>query len=241
LPKARVAAWALGQFLEVGTTDGNGIVHLPIHPTASGDFLLTVTAYDAHPLEASVPIVEPPTPTLAALVSAEARLDRVVLRGQTSVAGAAFSLERARDTGAWTTIAELRADGTGLIQFEDLGVEPGATYRYRLAGGEAGGPGYSAALAVTMPRRPVLALRLRGAQPVAGAPELEMTLGSSAPARLELLDVTGRRLISRDLLGLGIGAHVVRLDDAASLAPGLYWLRLAQDGRSAGSRMVVAR
>src|SRR5262249_18347313 len=87
---------------------------------------------------------------------------------------------------------------------------------------------------------PALAVRVRGPQPIAGAPEVELVLGSEAPAQVEVLDVAGRRIQSRDLAGLGAGAHSLRLD-AGGFTPGLYWLRLTQGGREARARMLVIR
>ena len=108
-----------------------------------------------------------------------------------------------------------------------------------MVGGEP--PSYSSPLEVTIPARPALAVRLIGLQPVAGSPQLELVLGSSAPARVEVLDLAGRRIAASDLAGLGAGSHTLRLDAAAARAPGLYWLRLTQDGRDARARMLVLR
>lgn len=234
---ARVAAWFPGRFLNVAVTDAAGAAHVPIRTMHSGSFLLTVTAYDARPAETSIPIVDRSTPALASLVHADARFDRVFLRGQAE-AGASFTLERAGATPGWARIAERVADGTGALLYEDREVEPGATYHYRLYGGDPAG--YSSALDVVIPARPALALRVQGPQPVAGAARLELTLVSAAPARLEVMDVAGRRLASREVEG-GPGAVTLRLDAAAGLAPGLYWLRLTQDGRDARARLLVLR
>ena len=84
-------------------------------------------------------------------------------------------------------------------------------------------------------------IQLRRPRGLAGVPEVEITLGGAEPARLEVLDMAGRRVDSRELLGLAPGSHTLRLDVAASLAPGLYWLRLTQNGMSAHARAVVLR
>jgi hypothetical protein len=39
----------------------------------------------------------------------------------------------------------------------------------------------------------------------------------------------------------GAGGHLLRLDDGARLAPGMYWLRLTQLGRALVTRGVVVR
>ena len=67
------------------------------------------------------------------------------------------------------------------------------------------------------------------------------SLPNDAPTTLELLDVSGRRVRSREVGSLGAGRHVVRLNDGVAIAPGIYWLRLTQSGRSLLARGVVVR
>ena len=131
------------------------------------------------------------------------------------------------------------AAGAGTMDYEGYGsqgvieIAPGAI-RAGAVAGEAPAPG-RAALETSIPSR--LALRVRGQHPL----ELELSLRSGAPARLEVLDLAGRSLASRDLAGLGPGTVTLRLDSTARLAPGLYWLRLTQDGARAHARAVVLR
>jgi hypothetical protein len=44
-----------------------------------------------------------------------------------------------------------------------------------------------------------------------------------------------------ELDGLGAGLHHADLEDAGSLPPGLYLLRLTQAGRQATGKLVLAR
>jgi hypothetical protein len=67
-----------------------------------------------------------------------------------------------------------------------------------------------------------------------------LTLRFSAPAgpaRLELYDTAGRRVLVRALFGSG-GSQAVRLDEAVRLAPGVYALRLTAAGRAVTQRLV---
>ena len=57
----------------------------------------------------------------------------------------------------------------------------------------------------------------------------------AAAARLEMVDVTGRRVASRDVGGLGAGTHRVDLSAGA----GVYFLRLVQGADVAVRRIVV--
>jgi hypothetical protein len=71
-----------------------------------------------------------------------------------------------------------------------------------------------------------------------GAPHVSFTLAAAAPAQLELLDVSGRRVVMRDAGTLGAGRHTLELDAGRRLAPGLYFVRLTQ-GTQAHMRRVV--
>jgi hypothetical protein len=68
---------------------------------------------------------------------------------------------------------------------------------------------------------------------------VDFTLPIADPARLELIDVTGRRVTSRDIGALGAGQHVVNLAAARPLAPGIYLVKLTQGARSRVARAAV--
>ncbi|NOT33095.1 MAG: T9SS type A sorting domain-containing protein [Candidatus Eisenbacteria bacterium] len=63
-----------------------------------------------------------------------------------------------------------------------------------------------------------------------------LALPGTAPAQLELLDVSGRRVAEREVGSLGAGRHTVALGAGLQLAPGVYMARLR-----AGSSVRVAR
>jgi len=62
--------------------------------------------------------------------------------------------------------------------------------------------------------------------------------GGASP-RLEMFDVSGRRVADRDLGSLGPGRHTIRLDEVSAVVPGVYFLRLTSGPDVAGSRIVV--
>jgi hypothetical protein len=64
-------------------------------------------------------------------------------------------------------------------------------------------------------------------------------LPSGASAQLELLDISGRRILSREVGSLGAGQHEVDLADGRKVAPGLYWVRLVQGTNRRSTRVVV--
>jgi hypothetical protein len=63
-------------------------------------------------------------------------------------------------------------------------------------------------------------------------------LPSAEPARLELLDVSGRLVLSRDA-ARGAGRHVVNLVEGRRVRTGIYWVRLVQGQNRATTRAAV--
>jgi hypothetical protein len=97
----------------------------------------------------------------------------------------------------------------------------------------------TSAIAVSSPS----ALSVRAAPAGLGASErsLELSLSSATPAVLELFDLAGRRVWSRDVGALGAGRHEVEIPREAGPAPGLFFLRLTQSGHSATTKLLRLR
>ena len=94
------------------------------------------------------------------------------------------------------------------------------------------------------PEGPAPTLALHGARPnpvLDGRLSLWFVLGREGPARLDLVDLAGRRMLSRDLSHLGGGLHVLEVAGAERLAPGIYFARLCQGPQALESKVVVAR
>ena len=172
----------------------------------------------------------------ARLSLAEARVESgVVSLAWLSADGgvATAAVERSGMGGGWSAIGEVAADPSGYLRFVDRDALPGQRYGYRLS--YAGGT-----LGETWVDVPGIAFGLYGSRvnPVAaGVLRVEFALASSAPARLELLDVAGRRVASREVGPLGAGTHAVEL--GGTRGGGIYFLRLTQGLRTAESRVVV--
>jgi hypothetical protein len=124
------------------------------------------------------------------------------------------------------------------MTYDDLTASAGASYVYRLV---RGAEVLSQEISVRVPAAAVFALA--GATPnPALARELSVafSLTGSGAARLEVLDLAGRREYSRELPGLAPGRHSLALAEA-QLAPGVHWLQLTEGVRSAHARVVVVR
>ena len=221
----RVCSTSSNKFSPAITLDGTGGAIL-----AWEDFRgIAPRVYAAHVL------ADGTVPAQLALVEATALPDRVRLHWF-DPAGP-FTATLVRETAAGSpVITPVHSDGTGDLVFEDADVAAGAEYRYRLR--DADGTALAPDVTVRVPLGPVLAIEVARPNPSAGAPVLAFSLAGGSPARLELIDVAGRRVVARDLTSLGAGSHVLPL--AVRLAPGVYTARLTQSGAAVTTRLVVA-
>jgi hypothetical protein len=171
--------------------------------------------------------------SLASAVVREGRVTLDWFNAGTPVGSAILS--RRTESSAWVILTSINSDGTGHLRYEDPSVTPGTRYAYRLNYVESGVERFTAETWVDVP---ALALALGGLRPnpATGPLTVSFALSTSDPALLEVLDVSGRRLMQREVGSMGAGTHVVRLDEGRSLASGIYWLRLRQ-----GARVLLAR
>jgi len=57
---------------------------------------------------------------------------------------------------------------------------------------------------------------------------VRFALPSSSPASLDLLDIAGRRVMSREIGSMGAGSHAIDLAQGRQVRPGVYFIRLRQ-------------
>ena len=181
-------------------------------------------------------------PALASLVSANAEPGRVELAWEVSSPVASARVYRNTGDGLWTALGRVPLDGTGRLAYVDLDVIAGSRYGYRLGLLEQGGEVFAGEVWVDVPAAAQFALRGMTPNPApAGRGLIGFSLPDASPARLEVVDVSGRQVFSREVGGLGRGEHVVRVDGAQPLAPGLYLVRLTRGGRSLTAKAVTIR
>jgi hypothetical protein len=204
-----------------------------------GDGTLDVVASDSDTNLVTVLLGVAPggVPALATLVSAEAtqggvRIDWLV--GATSLA----TVERSENGGAWVQVGQIVSDASGKLMFEDHNVEPGADYIYRLGFVRSGETVYAGLVSVHVPVSAALSLA-PGSNPSLGLFSVSFSLPDTRPARLELYDVSGRRLLAREVGAMGAGTHVLRLTETSQLAAGVYWLRLVHPERTLVARAAL--
>jgi hypothetical protein len=95
---------------------------------------------------------------------------------------------------------------------------------------------------VDAPALPRFALAIRARNPVVvDRLRVEFTLRHGGRARVDLLDVSGRVLASTEVGAMGPGRHEVDLVGARTVQPGIYFLRLSQDGSEVRTRVALLR
>jgi hypothetical protein len=158
--------------------------------------------------------------------------------------GTYYSRDRAYDLSAEPAFRQIPHDADTLEVKWSLGaVSGGAASQWQGGGDESWAIDqvridlHEAAVGVDS--RPTLFLAPPSPNPLRGSEFLaRFTLAGPEPARLELVDVRGRRLAARDLGGLDAGAHAVRLVPSATAGPGIAFLRLTQGAATRVVRVV---
>jgi hypothetical protein len=95
-------------------------------------------------------------------------------------------------------------------------------------------------VSVEVPLATVFELHGARPNPAVGVPMVDFTLDRTGEVRLELLDIAGRMAGSRTAV-LEPGRHLLPLAMARSIAPGVYLVRITHSGRTATTRVVLAR
>jgi hypothetical protein len=177
------------------------------------------------------------------LVSASASAERVHLVWQVAPGVASHPVvERRTESDGWQSLGAPGGGDLDWLSYDDASIVPGTRYAYRLTYSTGGAVNHTPETWVDVPRAARLALA--GPRPNPSTGELlqvAFSLPSAEPARLELLDVAGRRVAGREVGSLGAGEHFETLRPDTHLPSGLYWLRLSQGPRALVARAVIAR
>jgi hypothetical protein len=224
--------------LVIATRD-TGYVDLP---PSTGNAHYKLVAVDVHgnPSRFSAISPEIPVAALVSLVSFEAGTDHILLTWYTGAEpGLRATVHRRTAVQDWSPVGEVTADGSGFLEYIDREVVAGARYGYRLGITSEGAEELAGEIWV---RAADPNITLEGMRPNPGSSRLLtvwFALPSGAPARIELLDLAGRRVVEREVGSLGPGRHSVNLASGSSLAPGIYHLRLTQGQSRQTTRVAV--
>ncbi|MCC6649802.1 MAG: CRTAC1 family protein [Candidatus Eisenbacteria bacterium] len=181
----------------------------------------------------TIEVIEPTgvTAVTASLVESSASPDGV--RSVWQLAGSPAQLvavERDRRDGEWIEIAGVTDDGAGRITVEDADVQVDATYRYRLVIREPDGVRRTGTQEIRVPGQFRLAIRSLGANPGRGPIRVEFEVPGRESAELELFDPSGRRVDSLHSAPGSAGRHAAQLGARQAMRPGVYLVRLRQNG-----------
>jgi hypothetical protein len=93
------------------------------------------------------------------------------------------------------------------------------------------------------PAPAAVAFGIRGVtlDPAAGSFRVQFVTSEGEPARLDVLDVAGRRVATAGIEHGAAGAGTATLDAPRALASGVYFVRLSQGGRRDVRRALVIR
>jgi hypothetical protein len=203
-----------------------------------------LAAIDVHGNVSQFTLVSPASPvaTLASLVSADARADRIRLMWyEGGNAGGSASVYRRSTTEDWALLGNIDADGAGYLLYEDLAVTAGVRYGYRLGIMDAGAEVFAGEVWVVAENSTFALEGVRPNPAQSGQLMVQFVLPSAAPAKLELFDIAGRRVAQRDVGSLGAGRHAENLAEDVRLLPGVYLVRFTQAGNVRATRAAVLR
>ncbi len=191
--------------------------------------------------------VDPPTTAPVALAGAGVSDEAVhldwVVPGDARVP---LQVERSTDGSAWTRLGLALPEANGHVRFRESGVPNGVPHAWRVRADVAGVSLVSEPAWVTIGgtvgvenRSPSLALRPAGRASGPGAVALVCALPGGERARVDLFDLAGRVLDSRDLSGSGGGIQRVEL--GRGLPSGLYFARLRSGNAAVSLRVIHTR
>jgi hypothetical protein len=215
-------------------------VDRPPQPTSA---YYKLAAVDLHGNVSRFSLVAPDAPTaaLASLVTVETQADHIRLTWfSAGNPGTVATVYRRAGGEDWAPLGAIAADGAGYLRYEDRAVSAGARYGYRLGIFDGDAEVFAGEVWATAAGRLDFTLDAVRPNPTQGGPlTVRFVLPSAARARLELLDIGGRRVAEREVGSLGPGRHAVDLEPPTRLAPGVYFLRLRQGGELRTTRVAV--
>jgi len=186
--------------------------------------------------------IDTPTNAVVSVVGYEIGEGRVKLEWSIpDGAGIPVHLYRRPVPGDWEQIASLNVDAGGRLRFEDATADAGRSYEYALGMMENGREAFYGQVWVDVPLAAELPLGRIAPNPSRGRFTVSLSLAASAPATLEVVDVSGRRVLAREVGSLGPGAHEIDLGRDRALETGVYWVRLTQAGRTFSRKAVVVK
>jgi len=182
--------------------------------------------------------IDLPVPARVSVTRLEATSEYALIEWQLEADPSEVLVERTRGGDSWEPCARILPGSLRRVRYQDRDVRAGEAWGYRIAFTGPDGPVRSEVVWATIPSAR-LGVRVLGSTDAVQA-EVEVSLASDHPARLELVDLAGRRLRVLEIHGLAAGTHRVTFG-LHDLASGVAWLALRQHGASAVTRIPIVR
>jgi hypothetical protein len=191
---------------------------------------------------------ETPAGYLSLRAGAEGRVElreTILDPGRVQLSWQAHSLEgslcraykRTEDT-PWQLLSELTPDSKGMLKLDDRAAPEGRPAGYVISSEREGVERFLAPVWVEVPAAPdrldLRWVRYEGSGFVVG-----LALPRGPEARVEVMDIQGRRVAERRLTGFEPGVRSAEVRGPAGMRPGIYFVRLHQ-GEVTLTRKVVA-
>ena len=151
-----------------------------------------------------------------------------------------YQVQRRTDSEDWKSLSQSRLGTKGKLEHEDRGVTPGAHAAYRLAVEQKGVLVSLEEIEIDIPLPTPLKLSFVRTEDRGRTIRIRYTLETHDRASLEVLDIAGRRVLTRDLGAPGSGEHEIRFTSEA-LAAGIYFVRLHQAQRLRTARLTLIK
>jgi len=151
-----------------------------------------------------------------------------------------YSSPPQKNDEGWTKVNPSLITGQNPYAYTDSAVEPGKTYEYRLEAVLADESTEILGTASCAPTPPAFAITKVYPNPTSDLLNIGLTLPQAGKVTLELYDLTGRLVVSKDIQAVSAGELTDRLD-VRELANGVYTLCATQASLSASEKVVVVR
>ena len=145
---------------------------------------------------------------------------------------------RRDEGGDWHLLDVTQPDMMGTLAFNDLTVKAGNSYSYRLSVSTGAEEHFYGETRVQVPAF-ALALRLASPNPVRGDLSVDLDLPSSGTARIELVDVRGRLVATKEVRVSSSTTLRLPIASGRGLASGVYFVRLTMAGKTVTRRAVM--
>jgi len=154
-----------------------------------------------------------------------------------AMVGQTIRILRSPDRTTWQPVGNRTVPSDGRVRFVDVNLTPASTYVYRLTVGDQ----VVTEIAIETPAALALAIQAPKPNPTRLPLHFQFTLPDRSPVSVELIDLAGRRLFQGQLNGLDPGSHSFEIPGSPAIHSGVYYLRVASNGRIASAPIVIMR